>query len=101
MTLFSYELPAELSWKVFKGFYIKGWDIIYASVLALLHIFMSKKIVVAINIEDKAIVHNEDCIVLIKNYARETKLNEVGNRCKIFLGRICKIDACIQQKDQA
>ena len=41
LTLFLYELPLELSWKVHEAFLIKGWTVIYASVLAVLELFMS------------------------------------------------------------
>jgi len=40
LTLFAYDFSQEISWKIFDAFLIKGWTIIYAAALVILHLFM-------------------------------------------------------------
>ncbi len=44
LTIFAYDLPPELAWRVFEGFLVRGWSVVYAAVLALLRAFVGSDI---------------------------------------------------------
>ena len=61
-----------MSWRLIESVLIEGWSVIYACILSVLHIFMSKYYN---KLDDSKICHNNDCILLIKEYPKI--INEV------------------------